>query len=124
MSTANDGMSFSKLIAVIGVLAVASVGCLLALLWVSSTVKSAYTSQQIAAGLASEFRQASDDLTRTVRLYVVTGDDRFKNEYNTIADRLDGKAARADYIVDTSGTKQETIRQTESVYRSLRSLVQ
>lgn len=34
------------------------------------------------------------------------------------------KAARADYIVDTSGTKQETIRQTESVYRSLRSLVQ
>jgi methyl-accepting chemotaxis protein len=96
MSTANDGMSFSKLIAVIGVLAVASVGCLLALLWVSSTVKSAYTSQQIAAGLASEFRQASDDLTRTVRLYVVTGDDRFKNEYNTIADRLDGKAARAD----------------------------
>lgn len=34
------------------------------------------------------------------------------------------KAARADYVVDTSGTKEETIRQTESVYRSLRSLAQ
>lgn len=32
------------------------------------------------------------------------------------------KAARADYVVDTSGAKEETIRQTESVYRSLRSL--
>ena len=34
------------------------------------------------------------------------------------------KAARADYVVDTSGTKEETIRQAESVYRSLRSLAQ
>ncbi len=37
---------------------------------------------------------------------------------------LAGKAARADYIVDTSGSKEETVRQTESVYRSLRSLPQ
>jgi dephospho-CoA kinase len=33
------------------------------------------------------------------------------------------KARRADYVIDTSGPKEETIRQTRLVYQSLRSLV-
>ena len=32
------------------------------------------------------------------------------------------KAALADFVIDTSGTKAETTRQTEAVYRQLRSL--
>lgn len=34
------------------------------------------------------------------------------------------KVKRADFVVDTSGTKEDTVRQTESVYHQLRSLSQ
>jgi dephospho-CoA kinase len=32
------------------------------------------------------------------------------------------KIRLADYVIDTSGPKEDTIRQTESVYQSLRSI--
>jgi dephospho-CoA kinase len=32
------------------------------------------------------------------------------------------KVKRADYVIDTSGTKEQTLRQTERVYESLRSI--
>ncbi len=35
---------------------------------------------------------------------------------------LSEKIKRADYVIDTSGTKEETLRQTERVYESLRSI--
>ena len=35
---------------------------------------------------------------------------------------LDEKVKRADYTIDTSGTKEETLRQTGHVYQSLRSI--
>ncbi|KHO52013.1 MAG: PAS protein [archaeon GW2011_AR11] len=44
--------------------------------------------------LADELRQTSDDLTRMVRTYVVTGDKRYKQHYQEILDIRDGKAAR------------------------------
>jgi len=34
------------------------------------------------------------------------------------------KVKRADYVIDTSGTKEDTVRQTEQVYESLRSIAQ
>lgn len=37
---------------------------------------------------------------------------------------LHEKAGRADYVIDTSGTKEETLRQTDKVYESLRSIAQ
>lgn len=35
---------------------------------------------------------------------------------------LDDKRAYADYIIDTSGTKEDTVRQTERVYEELRKI--
>lgn len=48
--------------------------------------------------LAAELRQSSDDLTRMVRTYVVTGNPIFKQYYQEILDIRDGKQPRpADY---------------------------
>ena len=46
--------------------------------------------------LADELRQSSDDLTRMVRTYVVTGDPRFKEYYQDILDIRNGKQPRPD----------------------------
>jgi len=43
--------------------------------------------------LADELRQTSDDLTRLARTYVVTGDYRYRQQYETILRRRDGKEA-------------------------------
>ena len=37
-------------------------------------------------------------------------------------DRLEEKLKLADYVIDTSGTKEHTIEQVRAVYDSLRSL--
>jgi methyl-accepting chemotaxis protein len=44
--------------------------------------------------LASELRQSSDDLTRLVRTYSVTGDPSYEQQYNTILDIRNGKVPR------------------------------
>ncbi|MDO8208620.1 MAG: histidine kinase dimerization/phospho-acceptor domain-containing protein, partial [Gallionella sp.] len=44
--------------------------------------------------LADELRQSSDDLTRMVRTYVVTGDPVYKQHYQEILDIRDGKKPR------------------------------
>ncbi len=44
--------------------------------------------------LADELRQSSDDLTRMVRTYVVTGDPVYKQHYREILDIRDGKKPR------------------------------
>lgn len=44
--------------------------------------------------LADELRQSSDDLTRMVRTYVVTGDPRYQQRYQNILDIRDGRAPR------------------------------
>jgi diguanylate cyclase (GGDEF)-like protein len=44
--------------------------------------------------LAEELRQSSDDLTRMVRTYVVTGEARYKRYYQEILDIRDGKKPR------------------------------
>ncbi len=36
---------------------------------------------------------------------------------------LESKRKFADYVIDTSGSKEETVRQTREVYHQLRSLV-
>ena len=48
--------------------------------------------------LADELRQSSDDLTRMVRSYVITGDPIYQQHYQQILDIQDGKRPRpADY---------------------------
>ncbi len=44
--------------------------------------------------LAQEFRQSSDDLTRTARLFVVTGDPVYRKQYQDIVDIRDGNKPR------------------------------
>ncbi len=44
--------------------------------------------------LADELRQSSDDLTRMVRSYVITGDTIYKQHYQEILDIRDGKKPR------------------------------
>ncbi len=50
--------------------------------------------------LADELRQSSDDLTRMVRSYVITGDPVFKRHYQEILDVRDGKSPR---LADSHG---------------------
>lgn len=51
-------------------------------------------SRQQSFRLADELRQSSDDLTRMVRTYVVTGDPIYKQHYHEILDIRDGKKPR------------------------------
>ncbi|WP_218568599.1 bifunctional diguanylate cyclase/phosphodiesterase [Pseudomonas sp. 2FG] len=51
-------------------------------------------SRQQSFLLADELRQSSDDLTRMVRTYVVTGDPIYKQHYQEILDIRDGKKLR------------------------------
>jgi methyl-accepting chemotaxis protein len=44
--------------------------------------------------LADELRQSSDDLTRLARTYVVTGDAKWKQQYQEVLDIRSGKRAR------------------------------
>src|SRR5688572_20545476 len=44
--------------------------------------------------LADELRQSSDDLTRVVRTYVVTGDPLYKRRYQEVLDIRDGRTPR------------------------------
>ena len=54
--------------------------------------------RQYSFKLAEELRQSSDDLTRMVRTYVVTGDPQYKAHYQEILDIRDGRRGRpADY---------------------------
>lgn len=50
--------------------------------------------RQLSFVLAEELRQSSDDLTRMVRTYVVTGDPIYKQHYQEILDIRDGKKPR------------------------------
>ncbi len=50
--------------------------------------------RQAAMALGDELRQSSDDLTRMVRTYVVTGDPVYKHYYQDILDIRDGKRPR------------------------------
>jgi dephospho-CoA kinase len=73
------------------------------------------------------------------RLIVVSCDEAQQVQRAMERDRITGEEARArldrqmpiaekrkyaDYVIDTSGSKEETLRQTQAVYESLRSLNQ
>jgi PAS domain S-box-containing protein len=46
--------------------------------------------------LTDELRQSSDDLTRMARTYVVTGEPRYKRQYQDVLDIRDGRKPRPD----------------------------
>jgi PAS domain S-box-containing protein len=53
--------------------------------------------RQAVMALADELRQSSDDLTRMVRTYIVTGDPVYKQSYQDILDIRDGKRPRPEH---------------------------
>jgi PAS domain S-box-containing protein len=44
--------------------------------------------------LASELRQSSDDLTRMARTFVITGEEKYKQQYQAVLDIRDGRKVR------------------------------
>jgi methyl-accepting chemotaxis protein len=79
--------------------------------------------------LANEYRQSSDDLTRFARMYVVTGDERFKSYYFNVLDIRNGKAPRPDgyetvyWDLKLAGTlKEEAVRDPSSLRARLQAL--
>jgi len=62
--------------------------------WSEKKIDRANESWQLSFLLADELRQSSDDLTRMVRTYVVTGDPIYKQHYQETLDILDGKKPR------------------------------
>ncbi|MGN6665815.1 MAG: methyl-accepting chemotaxis protein [Trinickia sp.] len=57
-------------------------------------VMQAYQSRYLSTKLANELRRSSDDLTRLARTYVVTGDEKWEQQYNEILAIRSGKAPR------------------------------
>ena len=57
-------------------------------------ITEAYNQRYTSYRLADELRQNSDDLTRLVRTYVVTGDPRWEQQYNEVVDIQSGKVPR------------------------------
>jgi hypothetical protein len=62
--------------------------------WSEKRIDRANEVRQHSFLLADELRQSSDDLTRTVRTYVVTGDSIYKQHYREILDIRDGRKPR------------------------------
>lgn len=62
--------------------------------WAEHKVVDAIEQRHQSFLLADELRQTSDDLTKMVRIYVETGDVRYKNYYQLILDIRDGKRPR------------------------------
>jgi methyl-accepting chemotaxis protein len=60
----------------------------------SNAIGESYHSQFYSYLLADELRQSSDDLTRLGRTYVVTGDDKYEQQYFDILDIRNGKQPR------------------------------
>ena len=60
----------------------------------NDTEVNACKNQYEAYLLADEMRQSSDDLTRLVRLFTVTRDEHFLEQYQAILDIRNGKKAR------------------------------
>ena len=62
----------------------------------------------LAIQLAQELRQSSDNLTRTARLFVVTGDPAYKEQHQEVLETRDGKIPRPGLAVSASlGSKTD-----------------
>jgi len=78
------------------VLALVQLGLTLVLLQNQDMLSEAQRIQHVSWQLSNELRASSDELTRTARTYVVTGDRRYEKQYwNTLAIR-DGAQPRRD----------------------------
>jgi hypothetical protein len=75
-------------------LLVALIGAFVLYVWAEKQIDRANEIRFLSVQLADELRQSSDDLTRTVRSYVVTGNPMDERHYHEILDIRDGKLPR------------------------------
>jgi hypothetical protein len=71
-------------------------GLALAVFFNQQALNQAQANRYESSRLANELRASSDELTRTARTYVVTGDPAYEAEYWRILDVRNGKQPRAD----------------------------
>ncbi len=74
----------------------------------SAVEKERYKMNRVAQGL----QQSSDDLTRMARTYVVTGDERYKNDYYRVLDIRNGNVPRPKNYEDIYWDYMEPLRST------------
>jgi len=73
---------------------VAFVGAFYAHVQIEGKLQQAHTMRLKSLLLANELRQSSNDLTRLVRTYVITGDVAFKNQFQSVLGIRDGTEPR------------------------------
>ena len=78
----------------LGVLIVSLFSCLIILQHLSKLQIKSADRRYESYLLADELRQSSDDLTKMVRLYVITGNPEYREHFNDILAIRDGKKAR------------------------------
>lgn len=92
------------------VLLVILVSCLFVLKYLSDLQTKSANQRYLSYKLATSLRQSSDDLTKMVRQYVITGDPKYREFFNEIISIREGKSARPlcydqiywDLVIDTS----------------------
>ncbi|MBF6678448.1 methyl-accepting chemotaxis protein [Campylobacter sp. RM11259] len=86
---------FQKILIVLSIISVLALGYIFySLIVASNDLKASGDRQLISYKLADELRQSSDDLTRLVRTYAITGDKSYKDQYFAILDIRNGKKSR------------------------------
>lgn len=78
----------------LGMLLLVVSGSLLLLFDFQKQEKRAYENARISYAIVQEMRQSSEDLTKTVRLYVLTGDPKYLQAYEEILSIRNGTSAR------------------------------
>lgn len=73
------------------ILFVSLLATLIPVLWTSYEVNHSNQNRIISLSLSHEIAQSSADLTRTTRLFVVTGDPLWKKSYNDIVEFRSGQ---------------------------------
>jgi methyl-accepting chemotaxis protein len=97
----------SLLINVFAVFAIVLAAVLLLYLsWNTARVTRAADNRFYCNILAAEFRTYSDELTRQVQLYAVTGEESAEDAYNHVLDILEGKAPRPAATLVAPGEKR------------------
>lgn len=88
-----DYKKVTKMNAILIVILLASIALSL---WTSFEVNKSNERRLVSLGLAQELQQSSNDLTLNARLYVVTGNQKWEDQYNYIVDWRGGKKPRSD----------------------------
>lgn len=99
-------------------------------LWTSFEVNKSNEKRLISLGLAQELQQSSNNLTLNARLYVVTGEKKWEDEYNNIVAWRSGTAPRPDgrtipfmELLKEAGFSQEEFAELEKANKLSTDLI-